>query len=127
MEDGAQVNKIEGVKLDGVTLDINSKDKTVDIALADKYAKKSDFDTLKGSISSAYVFKGSKKTKQELDAVETSGLRVGDVYNVESDGMNYAWTGEAWDALGGVADLSAYMKAADLVAITEDEINTICK
>lgn len=126
MATGAQVNVIEKVKLDGVALSV-AEDKSVDVVLSEKYAKKSDFDTLKGSISSAYVFKGSKKTKQELDAVPTEGLREGDVYNVESDGMNYAWNGTAWDALGGITDLSEYVKAADLVAITEGDINEICK
>lgn len=126
IETGAQVNKIEVVKLDGVALNINQDDKSVDVAIADTYAKKADFETLKGSISAAYVFKGSKKTKQELDGVATEGLRVGDVYNVEADGMNYAWTGTAWDALGGITDLSEYMKTADLVAITDEEINNIC-
>ena len=126
VEAGAQVNKIEVVKLDGVALNI-SDDKSVDVAIAGTYAKKTDFEALKGSISSAYVFKGSKKTKEELDGVATEGLRVGDVYNVEEGGMNYAWTGTAWDALGGITDLSEYMKTADLVAITDEEINTICK
>lgn len=126
VEAGAQVNKIEVVKLDGVALNIND-DKSVDVAIAGTYAKKTDFEALKGSISSAYVFKGSKKTKQELDEVATEGLRVGDVYNVEADGMNYAWTGTTWDALGGITDLSEYMKTADLVAITDEEINNICK
>lgn len=127
IEEGGQVNKIEVVKLDGVALNINADDKSVDVAIAGTYAKKADFETLKGSISSAYVFKGSKKTKDELDTVATEGLRVGDVYNVEADGMNYAWTGTTWDALGGITDLSEYMKTADLVAITDEEINTICK
>ena len=27
--------------------------------------------------------------------------KVGDVYNIIKDGMNYAWTGTDWDALGG--------------------------
>lgn len=125
IEEGGQVNVIETVKLDGVALQVT--DKAVDVALADTYAKKTDLDTLKGSISSAYVFKGSVATKDALDAVETAGLRQGDVYNVESDGMNYAWTGSAWDALGGITDLSEYMKTADLVAITDTEIDNICK
>lgn len=127
VETGAQVNKIEVVKLDGVALDISPADKSVDVAIAGTYAKKTDFEALKGSISSAYVFKGSKKTKAELDGVATEGLRVGDVYNVEEGGMNYAWTGTTWDALGGITDLSEYMKTADLVAITDEEINNICK
>ena len=105
---------------------VQTGDTTVKTEVMAEVSKKVDFQTLKGSISAAYVFKGSKKTKQELDGVATEGLRVGDVYNVEADGMNYAWTGTAWDALGGITDLSEYMKTADLVAITDEEINNIC-
>ena len=105
---------------------VQTGDTTVKTEVMAEVSKKVDFQTLKGSISAAYVFKGSKKTKQELDGIATEGLRVGDVYNVEADGMNYAWTGTAWDALGGITDLSEYMKTADLVAITDEEINNIC-
>ena len=31
----------------------------------------------------------------------SSGQVSGDVYNVESDGRNYAWNGTVWDDLGG--------------------------
>lgn len=41
---------------------------------------------------------------------------MGDVWNVEDTGMNYAWTGEAWDALGA---------AFEIEAITNGEIDTI--
>lgn len=61
--------------------------------------KKTNFETLEESISSVHVLKESKKTKQELDAVATIGLCVGDVYYVEADGMDYAWTGTTWDAI----------------------------
>jgi hypothetical protein len=63
------------------------------------YAKKSD-------IASAYSYKGTKATYAELP---TSDNAVGDVWNVEENGgMNYAWTGTAWDALGATIDLSGY-------------------
>lgn len=52
---------------------------------------------LKTDLSSVYKYKGSKST---YSALPTSGNTAGDVWNVESDGMNYAWTGSAWDALG---------------------------
>lgn len=52
---------------------------------------------LKTDLSSVYKYKGSKAT---YSALPTSGNTAGDVWNVESDGMNYAWTGSAWDALG---------------------------
>lgn len=52
---------------------------------------------LKTDLASVYKYKGSKAT---YSALPSSGNTAGDVWNVESDGMNYAWTGSAWDALG---------------------------
>lgn len=66
--------------------------------------------TLEGKISSVYSYKGSKATYAELP----SDAAAGDVWNVEEAhdnhpaGTNWAWTGTAWDALGGAIDLSAY-------------------
>lgn len=54
------------------------------------YAAKSD-------ISGAYKYKGSVATYADLPS---TGLTAGDVYDVQSDDMNYAWTGSAWDQLG---------------------------
>lgn len=66
--------------------------------------------TLEGKLSSVYSYKGSKDTYAELP----SNAAAGDVWNVEEAhdnhpaGTNWAWTGTAWDALGGAIDLSAY-------------------
>lgn len=66
--------------------------------------------TLEGKLSSVYSYKGSKATYAELP----SKAAAGDVWNVEEAhdnhpaGTNWAWTGTAWDALGGAIDLSAY-------------------
>ena len=73
---------------------------------ASEYAKKSD-------ISGLYKYKGSKAT---YSALPTTGNVVGDVWNVEDTGMNYAWTGDAWDALGAVFEINS---------ITNTEIDTI--
>lgn len=73
---------------------------------ASDYAKKSD-------ISGLYKYKGSKTSYSLLP---TEGNEPGDVWNVEDTGMNYAWTGEAWDALGA---------AFKVEAITNGEIDTI--
>lgn len=51
---------------------------------------------LKSDLASVYKYKGSVATYSALPTTATTG----DVYNVESDGMNYAWNGTAWDALG---------------------------
>ena len=64
-------------------------------------------DEVDTKISSVYKYKGTVAT---YDVLPTSGQIVGDVYNVESNGMNYAWTGTGWDALGGAADLSDYLQ-----------------
>lgn len=71
------------------------------------YAKKTD-------ITNVYKYKGSKAT---VSALPTTGNVVGDVWNVEERGINYAWTGTAWDALGELFSITA---------ITNSEIDTIC-
>lgn len=62
------------------------------------YAKKSD-------LSSVYKY---KESVEDYDALPTdlTANEAGYVYNVESTGDNYAWTGDAWDKLGGTVDLS---------------------
>lgn len=58
---------------------------------------------LKSEIASAYRYKGSVTNYASLP---TNDLEEGDVYNVEDTGMNYAWTGTEWDALGGSFSIS---------------------
>ena len=61
-----------------------------------KFAKKAD-------ITAVMRFKGSCKFA-ELPA---SGAQTGDTWNVtDKGGMNYAWTGSAWDELGVSTELS---------------------
>ena len=75
--------------------------------------------TLEGKISSVYSYKGSKATYAELP----SDAAAGDVWNVEEAhdnhpaGTNWAWTGTAWDALGGAIDLSAYYNKTQADAV----------
>lgn len=64
-------------------------------------------------MSGVYHYKGTVANQALLPATPSEG----DVYNVEDDGMNYAWNGTAWDALGGTVDLSEYY--------TKTETNTI--
>lgn len=55
-------------------------------------------------LASAYVYKGSVA---DYASLPSTGLTAGDVYNVTAAygdypaGTNWAWTGSAWDALGG--------------------------
>ena len=59
---------------------------------------------ISNAISSVYRYKGSVASYANLP---TTGLTTGDVYNVQDTGANYAWTGSAWDELGG--DVSNYV------------------
>lgn len=67
----------------------------------------------KSEISAAYKYKGSVASVSNLPS---TGNAVGDVYNVEATDMNYAWTGSAWDQLGGTFAITS---------ITNAEIDTI--
>ena len=49
-------------------------------------------------------------------SLPAEGNTVGDVWNVEATGMNYAWTGEVWDPLG---------ESFEIEAITNAEIDAI--
>lgn len=73
---------------------------------------------IRAGIAGAYHYKGTVDTVEELPA---TGNEEGDVWNVRKDethedGMNYAWTGEAWDALGVSVDLSAYALKSEVSA-----------
>lgn len=80
---------------------------------ASTYAKKSE-------ISGIYKYKGSVTDAAKLP---TSGQAEGDVYNIDAAssygpaGTNVAWTGSAWDSLGGVFEI---------VAISNADIDKIC-
>lgn len=81
--------------------------------LESTYAKKTD-------VTGVYRYKGSVAS---ASALPTSGREAGDVYDIQSvstyggAGMNVAWTGTAWDALGEVFSITS---------ITNTEIDTIC-
>ena len=69
--------------------------------LANNYYNKSQVDS---KFTSVYIFKGSVDTIEDLP---TEGNIVGDVWNVRKNDINYAWTSEGWDALGGIAELAS--------------------
>lgn len=143
--------KIDVIKVNGVAQTITNKEVDLDVptkvsditndsgfqtasdvsgsiatALAngnDPYATTSDVDTaISSAVASAYKYKGSVATYADLPV---SGLTAGDVYDVQADGMNYAWNGTSWDALGQYVDTSLYWAKAELVAMTTAEIDAI--
>ena len=68
---------------------------------------------LKTDITNMYKYKGSVAT---VSALPSSDNTTGDVYNVEASGMNYAWNGTEWDALGETFSISS---------ISNSDIDTI--
>ena len=72
------------------------------------------------AISTVYKYKGSVATYADLPS---SGQAVGDVWNVESDGHNYAWTGTEWDRLAGTVDLSNYVTLNTAQTLTNKTIS----
>ena len=82
------------------------KNKLAAFGAASTYALKTD-------ITNMYKYKGSVAT---VSALPSSDNTTGDVYNVEATGMNYAWNGTAWDALGEIFTITS---------ISNGEIDTI--
>ena len=73
-----------------------------------QFATKDDTYTkeqIDAKISSVMSYKGTVATVEDLPSSAT----IGDVYNVTDTGMNYAWNGSQWDALGSDIDLSDYV------------------
>ena len=116
IKEGAQVNVIEKVQVNGSELTIT--DKTVNVVVPTKTSditNDSDYITVTevdNKLTSAMTYKGSKDYYAVLPE---SNNKVGDVWNVvdydsskTNWGHNYAWNGTSWDDLGGNVDLSNY-------------------
>lgn len=88
----------------------------VDTKLADYYKKtetysKTEVDSaISAKVASVYRVMGTVANEAALP----SGAAKGDVYNITAAstygpaGTNVVWDGAAWDALGGITDLTAY-------------------
>jgi len=59
--------------------------------------------SLEETLTSAMHYKGTVATQADLP---TEGNVVGDFWNVTDTGANYAWDGEAWDTVAGMATVS---------------------
>ena len=90
-------------------------------------------ETINNKVAVAYRYQGTVTNYADLPKNLTSG-ETGYVYNVENAnghipaGTNYAWNGTAWDALGGIVDLSPYAlktEVADTYATKTDVTNDI--
>lgn len=65
------------------------------------------------AVSSVYKYRGSVANQS---ALPVSDQTIGDVYNVEDTGDNFAWDGTQWDKLAGTVDLSSYLTIANAQA-----------
>ena len=124
IEEGAQVNVIENVVVDGVSGNVADKTLTINggfAKAADVYTKTAADSMVDGKIANAlgsvYEYKGTVTNYSDLP----TGADKGDVYNVENGwdlyaaGTNVAWNGTSWDPLGGTFDTSALEGRVDTV------------
>lgn len=94
--DDVQINGTSVVdnKVASITLGTMASENTT------SYYTKTELD---GKLNSAMHFKG---TKDRVADLPSSGQEVGDMWNVQLTGANYAWDGSAWDKLSENIDLS---------------------
>lgn len=109
----AQANVIEGVKVNGVAVTLDAKVANINVPTTVAQLSDAGNYALKSDLTNVYKYQGSVANKAALPA---SGNTVGDVYNVEDTGMNYAWNGTAWDNLGEVFTITS-ISNSDIDAI----------
>lgn len=127
--------KIDVIQVNGTAQTITNK--TVNIPVPTNVSdltNDSNFQTdtqvqsaISASIASAVKIKGSVATYDDLPA---TGNQNGDMYDVLDTGRNYVWIEEAgstgrWDDYAGTIDLSGYVQASEMHALTNAEIDTI--
>lgn len=60
-------------------------------------------DRIKVALENVVAYCGTVDTVEELNALETEGLKLGSMYDVLELGHNYVWNGTSWDDVGGFA------------------------
>ncbi|NCB75120.1 MAG: hypothetical protein EOM51_10315 [Clostridia bacterium] len=87
------------------TGNVNITPANIGAAVATDTYTKTEIDN---KLSAVYKYKGSVASYANLP---TEDLTAGDVYNVTDSGINYAWTGTAWDDIGGIEALATVENA----------------
>ena len=121
--------KIDTISVNGTAQTITNKsvDITVPTAVSELtndsgYQTATDVTTaISAAVASAYIYKGSVASQSALP----QDANTGDVYDVQDTGMNYAWNGSSWDALGTYVDTSLYWAKSELSAITTAQIDAL--
>ena len=106
-----------------LNLKADKADTLAGYGITDAYTK----EEVEARLSSVYKFKGSVPT---YDNLPSENNIIGDVYNVEDTGANYAWDGDKWDKLSETIDLTPYaLKSTTLAgygitdAYTKEEVD----
>ena len=106
-----------------LNLKADKADTLAGYGITDAYTK----EEVEARLSSVYKFKGSVPT---IDYLPLENNVIGDVYNVEDTGANYAWDGDKWDKLSETIDLTPYaLKSTTLAgygitdAYTKEEVD----
>ena len=76
---------------------------------------------INNKLTAVMTYKGSVNSFSNLPLT----AKIGDVYNVNDTDDNYAFNGTNWDKLSSTINLSNYLLKSDMVAITNNEIDTI--
>lgn len=83
---------------------------------------------INAKVASTFRYMGScTYAKLPEDAVKGDVWNVTDAYGNVPAGTNYAYDGEAWDALAGVVDLSPYATKAAVTSEIKTKIGTLDK
>lgn len=105
--------------------DVNKKIEDLSSELTKKIDEK--INNALQKLSGVYKYKGTKETINDLPL---TGNEDGDVWNVNSNGMNYAWSDNHWDALGSTINLDGYatedwVKLQNYSKLTDTDVRTI--
>lgn len=138
--EGVNITASSGFHINNSTPDVTTIVDSINMvgggenALPTASAVRTAINQIKTDLGSALTYKGSVDTYDELpeDAAVGDTWNVAQAYQSYPAGTNYAWTGSAWDALGGSVDLSGYQtKSDDTLATTAktvvgaiNEVNT---
>lgn len=95
---------------------------------ATTYTKIEVDNAINAKVASTFRYMGScTYTKLPENAVKGDVWNVTDAYGNVPAGTNYAYDGEAWDALAGVVDLSPYATKTTVTSEIETKIGTLDK
>lgn len=118
---GGEVDIVSSFHINNSTPDVTTIVDSINLqsggenALPTASAVRNAVNQIKTDLGSALTYKGSVDTYDQLpeEAAVGDTWNVAQAYQSYPAGTNYAWTGTAWDALGGSVDLSGYQTKSD--------------